>query len=74
MIKKIIVEIDGEEIELTKEKALEIKKDLDEIFAEPVSVPINIPYPIFPEPNMPYYRLDKYWDVGEVTCFLGGAN
>lgn len=72
MIKKIVVDIDGKEVELTKKQALKLRDDLNDMFGSPIQAPVTIPYPVpvqplnpwrptIPQPGTPYY-------LGDVTC------
>ena len=48
-IKKVVIEIDGKDVELTMEQARELKTALDELFGEKVrEVRIPEPYPVYP--------------------------
>lgn len=61
VIKKLVIELDGKDVELTMAQARELKAALDEIFGEKVrEVHIPSPYPIYPRPfrwpwREPYY-------------------
>jgi len=53
MIKKIIIEIDGNEIELSKEQAIKLRNDLNEITNH--STIQFVPYEPYVQPNYPLY-------------------
>ncbi|MCB1719805.1 MAG: hypothetical protein KDK05_32165 [Candidatus Competibacteraceae bacterium] len=65
MIKKLTVEIDDTEIELTPEQAKQLRDELLQIY--PVdSAPVQ---PVFPLPS-PY----DWWHIPEITCGQTACN
>ena len=60
-IKKMIIELNGKDVELTMEQARELKAALDELFGEKVrEVRIPEPYPVYRRPYIWPWR-EPYW-------------
>ena len=65
MIKKIVIELQGKDIELTLEEAKQLKAELDELFKVEVqpSIPSHPFFPINPLIGEPYrspYRVSEF--------------
>ncbi len=64
MIEKITIKIDEKLIDLTKDQALELRKDLNEIFEEPALIPC-VPYrPV----TYPGIDLNPPWQLQQTWC------
>ena len=67
MIKKLTVEIDGTEIELTPEQCQQLRDELLRLY--PVdSAPVQ---PVFP---LPSYQPYDWWRIPEITCGQTACN
>ena len=67
MIKKLTVEIDGTEIELTPEQCQQLRDELLRLY--PVdSAPVQ---PVIP---LPPYQPSDWWHIPEVTCEQTACN
>jgi|APSaa5957512622_1039677.scaffolds.fasta_scaffold36307_4 hypothetical protein len=63
MIKEIVIDIDGKDVKLSKEKALKLRNDLNELFGK------DNYYPVYPTyPYDPWRTVPNQWDMPVITC------
>ena len=81
-IKKIVLEINGKEIELSIDEAKELQEMLGDLFGEqkyinvPQPYPVAQPYPVYPTPPIypqPYYTPWRQWQTDYYPNFTSGT-